>query len=359
MGWRDGMTIHLFLIACFLGGNCAAVRAEETQTNSPVLPSHSNEEVDKKSIPEVLVILGAGGTPEYAEEFQDAGRAWCEVLNQRNVVVVDGTNAKPSPLDETGPSDRALVLEHLQTMAAASTPDSTQVRWVVMIGHGTHDASGAKFNLRGPDIESKEIASVLNNAPGRWVLVHAFSSSGPFIHALSGKERIIITATKSGSEQNYSRFAKYLALAIDDPKSDLNHDSHISVLEAFLAASKSVAQFYSSERRLATEQALLDDNGDKRGTPANFFRGLKPAKAPADGLQSDGDLARRLTLHKLLTELEMTPEMEFRADQIEERIAELRREKTGMDPVEYHAKLEKLLLEMADALGVSTPEAPE
>jgi hypothetical protein len=34
-----------------------------------------------------------------------------------------------------------------------------------------------------------------------------------------------------------------------------------------------VAEFYEADGRLATEHALLDDNGDSLGTPADFFRG--------------------------------------------------------------------------------------
>ena len=52
--------------------------------------------------------------------------------------------------------------------------------------------------------------------------------------------------------------------------------------------------FYETENRLATEHALIDDNGDSKGTPATFFRGIRPIKRAKDNAAVDGRLAARL-----------------------------------------------------------------
>src|SRR5204863_7310884 len=56
---------------------------------------------------------------------------------------------------------------------------------------------------------------------------------------------------------------------------DRDRDGQIRLLEASLMASHHTAEFYKAESRLATEHALLDDNGDGLGTPADWFRGVR------------------------------------------------------------------------------------
>ena len=42
-------------------------------------------------------------------------------------------------------------------------------------------------------------------------MINCASASGPFINRLSGPNRVVIVATKSGFEMNFSRFGEYLA----------------------------------------------------------------------------------------------------------------------------------------------------
>ena len=82
---------------------------------------------------------------------------------------------------------------------------------------------------------------------------------------------MVVTATRSGSELNFARFGQYLADAIGDPQADLDKDGQVSLLEAFLMASGRVAEFYRTRIELATEHALIDDNGDRLGTPGRLL----------------------------------------------------------------------------------------
>ena len=108
--------------------------------------------------------------------------------------------------------------------------------------------------------------------------------------------RIVVTATKSGNEMNFARFGQYLAEAIADPRADLDKDGQVSLLEAFLTASGRVEEYYRTHAQLATEHALLDDNGDRLGTPADWFRGVRATKRAKDGAQLDGLRAHQLHL---------------------------------------------------------------
>ncbi|MFN7874859.1 MAG: hypothetical protein ACK5PB_06045 [Pirellula sp.] len=325
--------------------------------------------------PTVLIVLGASGEKEYGTIFQASGKRWKDAFGEVTIKLLDGTESSLTQKDTTSSeevssevespvvpeaSHRQQILDWInQQQPSGDSPASTdlegdaqsnEVRWIILIGHGTTDRTGSKFNLYGPDLSAKELSAALKSTNRKWVIVNCSSSSGPFIADLSGANRIIVTATKSGAEQNYSRFADFLSRSLTDPASDLDHDSQISVLEAFLASSSSVARFYQDEGRLATEQALLDDNGDKRGTPALFFRGLKAIKAPSDGLMLDGEIAKRLIISKLSDAVPLTRENAAKAQEIEAKIEQLRQEKGKIDEVVFADRLEVLLLELAEVL---------
>lgn len=284
-----------------------------------------------------MIVVGAAGEESYAEVFRAAAMQWVEVCNANEieVVLVDGASH-----EENLPSDRDRVLDWIETKPAAE-------RWLIFIGHGTSDRDASKLNLRGRDLSAEDLAKSLTKQEGsRWLMVHGGSSSGPWINALSGPNRVVVTATKSGSEQNYSRFGEYLALAINDPDTDLDHDCQISALEAFLAASKRVAQFYSNEDRIPSEQALLDDNNDKKGTPAVFYRGVRPVKSPAEGLKPDGLLASRIQIASLKKQLELTSAQQSEIEQLEERLEILRAKKQQVEEAAYYEELESIMIEM-------------
>jgi len=108
--------------------------------------------------------------------------------------------------------------------------------------------------------------------------------------------RVIITATRSGNEQNYTRFGEYLAEAITNPEADLDKDGQVSLLEAFLIASPPGRRVLQLEGALATEHALFDDNGDGQGTPAEWFRACARPGSPTDQSRGGWDLAQQFHL---------------------------------------------------------------
>ena len=179
------------------------------------------------------------------------------------------------------------------------------------------------------------------------LVINAASASGPFMSQLSSKGRVIITATRSGFEQNYAHFGQYLAEAITAPQADLDKDGQTSLLEAYLTASRRVVEFYEVEGRLATEHALLDDNGDGLGTPADWFRGIRAVKKAREGAELDGFRAHQFHLVRSEAERKLPAGMRARRDELELEIAKLRESKTQLAEDEYYGRLEKLLLELA------------
>jgi hypothetical protein len=145
----------------------------------------------------------------------------------------------------------------------------------------------------------------------------------------------------------YARFGTYLAAAIADPAADLDKDGQTSLLEAFLAASHQVEEFYKQAGRLPTEHALLDDNGDARGTPATFFEGVRAARQAKDGAAPDGPRAHQMHLVLSPAEQAMSAAARARRDEIELQIESLRAAKATLGEAQYYARLEALLVDLA------------
>jgi hypothetical protein len=287
----------------------------------------------------VLVVVGADGEADYKAGFAAQVPLWEKAATQTGAKSVTlGIVAGPA-----GETDWAQLKRTLESEPKAGAGEL----WVVLIGHGTFDGKESKFNLRGPDLAASELAEWLKPFSRPLAVINTASASAPFIGKLSGPNRVVVTATRTGKEQNFARFGPYLAEAIGDPKSDLDQDGQTSLLEAFLSASARVREFYKTEGRLATEHALLDDNGDGLGTPAEWFRGTRATKQAKDGAALDGTRARNLALVPSEAEAKLTPEQRARRDELERAVEALRETKGKAVEADYYRELERLMLELA------------
>jgi hypothetical protein len=286
----------------------------------------------------VLVVVGAPGEAEYGSNFVHQAELWQKACAQAQCpAVLFG-------LDENSATND---FDRLKQALEIEPKDGPGQLWIVLIGHGTFDGKEARFNLRGPDVSATDLAAWLKPFHRPLAVINTASSSGPFLAKLSGTNRVIITATRSGYEQYYTRFGEHFAEAIGDPKADLDKDGQVSLLEAFLIASREATEFYKVEGRLATEHALLDDNGDGLGTPADWFRGLRASKTPKNGAAADGLLANQFHLIPSDEERKLTAEQRAQRDALERAVLVHREKKGKMPEAEYYAELEKLLLELA------------
>lgn len=292
----------------------------------------------------LVLVVGAAGTEEYGAAFSQWADRWEELAQARQWELVRIT-AEPQESD-------ASQKISLQAAIEASPPAETPL-WIVLIGHGTFSAGIAKFNLIGEDVEAQELAQWLQLVDRPSVIASCFSSSGAFVGALSGQNRILLSATQNGSEINYSRFGGFLANTISDPTADLDHDDEVSLLEAFLAAGAQTERFYEEASRLATEHAILDDNADKAGTPASFFVGARVVGKAKDGKAVDGRAASRMILTSLPSAIKFSPELELQRTEIETRLDALRGRKSQLESEAYYAELEQLMLQLAELYAVA------
>ena len=295
-------------------------------------PAESTPPVD------VVLVQGAAGSEEYADLFQrwtDEWKAAAETAGARYTLI------GRDELEET--TDRERFQRALERDA---TSDSEL--WLVFIGHGTFDRRDARFNLRGPDVSAAELKQWLSKVQRPVAVIDTSSASAPFLVTLTGPDRVIITATKSGGEQNFARFGEYLAAAITDPAADLDKDEQISLWEAYLFASRRTDEFYKTNGRLQTEHALLDDNGDGQGTRADAFDGLEPRQVAASASQSlDGERAHQWHLIRSPVEAALPPAVRRQRDQLERDILALKRRKSELPEADYYQQLDELLLRLA------------
>jgi len=301
-------------------------------------------------VPCVCVVLGAPGEPLYGNMFQQWAESWHESSQGKTVQWIGPVNpAQVSPAQVgvvDGTSDRERLKAWIDRVEQVT---DERTYWLVLMGHGTHDGKITKFNLQGSDVSAQELGQWLSGSKHRWVIAVCGSSSGPFLAALSHPDRVVIASTKSGSESNFSRFGGFFAQSISDPESDLDHDRAISVLEAFVSASRMTQRYYEDNKWLATEQAILDDNGDGKGTPADFYRGLRLIKRPEKG-EVDGLLARGVWLKEPTQREGLSSQDKSLIEQLDKRLDDLRAQRSSMDSLRYYAELEEIFLQMARIL---------
>ena len=278
-----------------------------------------------------VTVAGLGGEPDYEQRF-------ASLAQEIDKLVHSNADAKVTTLSGAQ-ATKAQIQSAFGQIAKEAKPADALV--VMLIGHGSFDGFEYKINLPGPDLSGVELASLLDRIPAtRQLIVNMTSASGGSRAALEKQGRVVITATKSGTEKNATVFARYWVEALRDPAADTDKNETVTALEAFNYASEKTTQFYDSQKRLATEHPVLEDTGQGDGA-------RKPSPENGQGL-----LASRFTLLRLgSTELAATtPEkkalLEKRED-LEQQIDKLKYEKAALPPDQYKKQLADLLLELA------------
>jgi hypothetical protein len=287
--------------------------------------------------PRLIVAVGAAGEDTFGAEFAGWSEDWTRAAAKAGAEIsIVGT--KPGSTND---------LADLTALLDAEPKDGATQLWLVLLGHGTFAANEAKFNLRGPDLTSADLAARLKPFSRPVAIVDCSSASGPFLNALAGPARVVVTATRSGSEANYSRFGKFFAEAIGSSVGDLDKDGQVSLLEAFILASARTAEFYKSEGRLATEHSLLDDSSDGLGVQGDWFQGVRAVKRARNNAPVDGALANSFVLLPSPREQAWTDAFRARRTQLEEELETLRNKKAELKPEDYYARLEPVVHALA------------
>ena len=296
-----------------------------------------------------LIVGGLAGK-DYEGHFQqyllETYKAMTGALQfpEENVFVL----AESVPEEEQfvdGVSNAENILKYCGEIAGRATEDDHV--YVLLFGHGSYDGRNAKFNIPGRDLSDVDFADQLDGiGAGRIVFINTTSASFPFIEALAFSRRIVIAATKSPTERNITQFPEFIVKGMTDPAADADKDGRLSVLELFNFAAENTERFYGDKGYLATEHAVIDDDGD--GTAAR----LGELEATGDGALSAVTYLQRSygavfaggaaaegdsTLIALLKQKE----------RLELEISTLKSMKDGLSEDDYFAKLEELMTRLA------------
>lgn len=261
-----------------------------------------------------LIVGGVSGEPRIAQQIERDVAVMRDALTKRFNASAVVLTEKSAPR-----SDKTAITQALQKLAT-ETKAGDQVL-IVLVGHGSAQGGEVRFNIPGADITADELSRALQQLQGREVaVVVATSSSGAFIAPLTADGRVVLTATKSGAQNEEVIFAQHFAKALGEDVADINKDGGVSITETYEYTKREVARFYQQQNRIATEAATLN------GTNADQFV-----------LRASSSKASDPALRALYAERES----------IQKKIAQLKERKAGMSAEAYEAELEKLLIELA------------
>jgi len=318
------MNVRSIIIAAALAASATAAQAQDAATH-------------------VLIVSGLGGEPPFSQSFAEWGAAVAGAATRKygvpaaNVVWLAEEKGVHALV-----RDRATKANVESALRAIATRAGAQDRvLILLIGHGTSQNGENRINLPGPDITGRELAALLQPLSTQQVaVVNTASASGGFIGDLAAPNRIVITATKSGFEQNEAVFGRHFTAALAGDAADTDKDGRVSLLEAFDFARLEVEREYRQANKLQTEHAQLDGLGDGKGVAAvdaQSLHGRAPRNFYLGGITVAGGAAASAELRTLQAE----------KTRIEDALAALRARRDSMNAAEYEAELEKLLLGLA------------
>jgi hypothetical protein len=277
-----------------------------------------------------VTVSGLGGEPDYEQRFT----MWATDID--GSLKKAGGDAKVFTLNApTKDKVRAQFAEITKT----AKPDDALV--VMLIGHGSFDGVEYKFNIPGADLSGAEIASLLDHVPAsRQLVVVTTSASGGSIEFLRRPNRVVIAATKAGSEKNATIFGRFWAESLREPGADTDKNEAVSALEAFRYAQRKTTEFFDTQKRLATEHSVLEDTGKGEGDrdpKPEDGKGKLASSFPLIRIGANAAAARDPVKRPLLDKKE----------QIENAIDKLKYEKAAMNAADYKKQLTTLLVELA------------
>jgi hypothetical protein len=210
-----------------------------------------------------LLVSGLPGSTVYARRFRD----WLERFHyyftrhvgvpRENVVALSGEKG----LDEgfvDGFADADSIREAFARIGGKAGPEDQFV--LVLIGHGVVTEIPPAFVTKGPDLDARELARLLNGrmAVRNQVVINATSAAGHSLEyftagAPKGVERVYVSAT-SPKEANEPVFCEFLLRGLESKRADGEgapgagrRDGVVTVLEAYNWATRKTESWVSRQ----------------------------------------------------------------------------------------------------------------
>jgi len=167
-------------------------------------------------------------------------------------------------------------------------------------------------------------------------VVAGSDSSGGLFEKLSARNRVIVASSRA-TEKEPPVFLEYFVEGLKGLTADEDKDKKVSIWEAFKYANAGVERFYKEKTLLQTEHAGVAANAAPQ-VAANVADQEVPVLARVTSFNADRAIVvADARLQALLNEKKA----------IEQKLEDLRLQKSLMAPDEYEKRLEGLILELA------------
>jgi hypothetical protein len=194
----------------------------------------------------------------------------------------------PESAGYNGICTRERLLAECEAITRHTRQPGARPVWIILMGHANCYAGGAMFNLAGPDVSAREFGAALADAdPATPMVVWITTTCGaPFLKALAKPGRVVCSASSQQDKENETEFPHAFVAALGDEATDANGDGFLSVTELFAATNARVLQAYDRGGFIVREHALLDGDGDGRGTTRPAAIDAEPASQHGLPIQS-------------------------------------------------------------------------
>jgi hypothetical protein len=293
-----------------------------------------------------ILVFGISGDPAlqagYLKELVDLrGILLNQLAFPRDHVIALFDDPKLKPDQIQYQSTRAELAKACKEIANRAGKDD--LLFVFLQGHGDGEDKNYRFNMVGPDPTGVDLAAMFDAIPARrQVIVNATNCSGASLDALALKGRIVISATKSGTEKNLTHFGPYFIEALAQNAADVDKNGRVSMFEAFSFAARKVEDFYTKEGSLQSEHPMMNDNGEAKALTLDEMSDARAATTARVSYLDRGLFAIQSGMSAEMQELAK------QAQALEKEIEALKSIKEDMVAADYDNKLEDLLLKLAE-----------
>jgi len=231
-------------------------------------------------IPRICILAGNPGNEEHHATYETLLGQFSLAFTESFGIPEDRLTILygPQAAGYSGVCSRENLLAELTSLRKQGEAGDSSPVWVILIGHANKVRGGAMFNLSGPDISmrdlGREISKFSDDTP--MVVWSTSTASDSIIRYASGPNRAIISATGPKDPENETEFPNAFLAALQEEVTDSNGDGQVTVPELFLATRAKVMEIYEQGNFVIKEQALLDGDGNKKGTS-------RPSRADTKG----------------------------------------------------------------------------
>jgi hypothetical protein len=307
--------VRLVLGACLGVVSTAAVLADEPAQKAATPADKPAEKAAAPGVRRALIVCGLAGDEDHRKLFSETAELMLTGLTKHHGFAAENIKVLwgDEPQEKDGPAvagsqvaTRESIIETGKELVEASQPEDAL--WVIVLGHAHYDNKLSWINVKGPDLSHIEFSKLFVGLPCReQVFFITTQVSGFFARSLSAPLRVVITATEADQEVNETLFPHKLAKNLAEPPEleefDVNEDGQATLFDLYLLTAKQTLEDYAANEFLATEHALIEDNGDGRGTEVQldyFVEDLGGRRRAGKGVPAkptgDGERANRLVL---------------------------------------------------------------